>query len=44
MAQDKKNKGDKILMALPKEIGKALWDVEVSKKEIEDSLGYYASL
>jgi 3-dehydroquinate synthase len=43
MAQDKKNKGDKILMALPKEIGKAVWDVEVSKKEIEDSLGYYAS-
>lgn len=44
MAQDKKNKGDKILMALPKEIGKAVWDVEASKKEIENSLGYYASL
>jgi 3-dehydroquinate synthase len=44
MAQDKKNKGDKILMALPKGIGTAVWDVEASKKEIEDSLGYYASL
>ncbi len=44
MAQDKKNKGDKIFMALPKGIGSALWDVEVNKKETEDSLGYYASL
>jgi len=44
MAQDKKNKNDKILMALPKGIGRAVWDVEASKKEIEDSLGYYMSL
>ena len=44
MAQDKKNKGNKILMALPLGIGKAVWDVEVSKKEIEESLEYYASL
>ena len=44
MAQDKKNKGDKILLALPKGIGKAVWDVEASNKEIVDSFGYYASL
>jgi 3-dehydroquinate synthase len=41
MAQDKKNKGNKILMALTEGIGKACWDVEVSPEEIEESLKYY---
>jgi 3-dehydroquinate synthase len=41
MAQDKKNKGNKILMALPEGIGQARWDIEVSPEEIEESLNYY---
>ncbi len=41
MVQDKKNKGNKILMALTEGIGKACWDVEVSSEEIEESLNYY---
>lgn len=41
MLQDKKNKGNKILMALPEGIGKARWDVEVSLEEINASLDYY---
>ncbi len=41
MAQDKKNKGNKILMALTEGIGKACWDVEVNPEEIADSLKYY---
>lgn len=42
--QDKKNKGNKILMALTRGVGHAQWDVEVSEGEIEDSLTYYRSL
>lgn len=41
MLQDKKNKGKKILMALPEGIGKARWDVEVTLEEINASLDYY---
>ncbi|MEK6783546.1 MAG: 3-dehydroquinate synthase [Bacteroidota bacterium] len=41
--QDKKNKGNKILMALIKGIGQAVWDVEISKEEILSSLKHYAS-
>ncbi|MBX2897869.1 MAG: 3-dehydroquinate synthase [Cyclobacteriaceae bacterium] len=41
MVQDKKNKGNKILMALPDGIGKARWDVEVNLEEINASLNYY---
>jgi len=44
MAQDKKNKGSKILMALTAGIGQAKWDVEVSEGEIRDSLGYYQTI
>jgi len=44
MAQDKKNKGNKILMALPYGIGQAIWDMEVSPAEIEESLKYYQSV
>lgn len=43
MLQDKKNKGNKILMALPDGIGQARWDVEVSREEIAESLKYYES-
>ena len=41
--QDKKNKGNTILMALPKGIGKAVWDVSVSEKDILEALDYYRS-
>ncbi len=44
MDQDKKNKGNKILMALTEGIGQACWDVEVSPEEIEKSLNYYQSI
>ena len=43
MKQDKKNKGNKVLMALPKHIGKAVWGVPVSEKEILDATDYYRS-
>lgn len=43
LKQDKKNKGDKILIALPTQLGKAVWDVPVSEKEIRDSIEYYQS-
>jgi 3-dehydroquinate synthase len=44
MLQDKKNKGNKILMALPEGIGQARWDIEVSPAEVEESLNYYRSV
>ncbi len=44
MLQDKKNKGNKILMALPDGIGKARWDVEVTREEINGSLDFYQSI
>jgi 3-dehydroquinate synthase len=43
MSQDKKNRGNKILMALTEGIGHAKWDVEVSLDEIGASLDYYQS-
>jgi len=39
--QDKKNKGDSILMALLTGIGTAAWDVEVSQAEIEESFNTF---
>lgn len=42
--QDKKNKGNKILMALLEKVGQAVWDVEVTEIEIRNSLDYYRSL
>jgi 3-dehydroquinate synthase len=42
--QDKKNVGDKILIAVPKEIGKHTWDVTVSEQDFNASLDYYQSL
>lgn len=44
MSQDKKNKGNKILMALPEGIGKARWDVEVTPEEIGGSFDFYESV
>ncbi|MBL7871084.1 MAG: 3-dehydroquinate synthase [Cyclobacteriaceae bacterium] len=44
MSQDKKNKGNRILMALTKGIGQAVWDMEVSTEEIDASLEYYQSI
>jgi 3-dehydroquinate synthetase len=44
MTQDKKNKGDKILMALPNGLGQAVWDQEVSAAEIRDAFKHYESL
>jgi 3-dehydroquinate synthetase len=44
MAQDKKNEGKRILMALPEGIGKAVWDVEVSEVQIVESLDFFRSL
>ena len=41
--QDKKNKGNRILAALLKEVGNASWDVEISPAEIDQSLKYYVS-
>ncbi len=42
--QDKKNKSNRILAVLLRDIGKPEWDVEVSEKEIEASWRYYQSL
>lgn len=41
MRQDKKNKGKAILMALPKDVGRAVWDVEISEVEIQEALAGY---
>lgn len=38
MKQDKKNKGNKILMALPQGIGNAIWDVEVNEEQVIEAL------
>ncbi len=43
ISQDKKNKGKRILMALPKGIGKAVFDVPVSEQEIRRGVSYYRS-
>jgi len=43
ISQDKKNRGNRILMALTEGIGRAKWDVEVSFDEIVASLDYYQS-
>jgi 3-dehydroquinate synthase len=36
--QDKKNKGEKILMALPNGIGRAVWDIEVDVDLVREAL------
>ncbi len=42
--QDKKNKGAKVLIALPQGIGKAIWDVEATEAEMREAIGYYQKL
>lgn len=42
-AQDKKNKGNKILCVLLDGIGNARWDCEISAEEVMKSLAYYRS-
>jgi 3-dehydroquinate synthase len=44
MQQDKKNKGSKVLAALPKGIGNAVWDVEISEEEVRNALAFYDTL
>ena len=39
--QDKKNKGNRILCVLLKEIGKAQWDCEISLEEVKRALSFY---
>jgi 3-dehydroquinate synthase len=41
MRQDKKNKGNNILMALPRGIGNAIWDVDVTEEEVIESLSFF---
>ena len=43
ISQDKKNRVNKILMALPDGIGQCKWDVAVTPEEITASLEYYLS-
>ena len=42
--QDKKNKGSKVLLAVPNKIGQAIWDVEASEGEMMEALEYYKSI
>ena len=42
--QDKKNVANKILIAVPKGIGRYIWDVEVTKEELVEALNYYGSV
>jgi 3-dehydroquinate synthase len=44
LLQDKKNRGKKILMALPKHIGQACFDRPVSEREIWDAAAYYDNI
>jgi 3-dehydroquinate synthase len=44
MAHDKKNRENKILMALLSGIGNALWDQEITEIEVIESLKYYWEL
>lgn len=41
MRQDKKNKGNKILMALPEGIGNAIWDVEINEEQVIEALSFF---
>jgi 3-dehydroquinate synthase len=40
--QDKKNKGNEVLMAVPKGIGTCVWDETTSEKEMLEAIEYYA--
>jgi 3-dehydroquinate synthase len=39
--QDKKNRESKILTAIPKTMGEAVWNVEVDEKELINAMNYY---
>ena len=39
--QDKKNKGNEVLMAVPKGIGTCVWDETTSEKEMLEAIEYY---
>lgn len=41
LSQDKKNLGDKNQFVLLERIGKSVWDVEIEKELLEDSLSFY---
>lgn len=41
LLQDKKNKGKRILAALLRQIGQAVWDVEITAADVSESLDYY---
>ncbi len=41
--QDKKNRDNKVLMALTNGIGQAVWDIEIKREEIQLSLSHYVS-
>jgi 3-dehydroquinate synthase len=43
VVQDKKNVGNRIKGALLKRIGNCLYDIEISKEEIMESMNYYNS-
>ncbi len=44
MLQDKKNREGEILMALPKGIGDATWDVKVSRAELDNAFTAFAKI
>lgn len=44
MLQDKKNREGDILMALPKGIGDATWDVKVSRTELDNAFATFAKI
>lgn len=39
--QDKKNKGNEVLMAVPRGIGTCVWDEATSEKEMTEAIEYY---
>jgi 3-dehydroquinate synthase len=43
-SQDKKNKGSKVLLAIPKTIGQAVWDIEAGEEELFKAMDYYESI
>jgi 3-dehydroquinate synthase len=43
MKQDKKNKGNKMLMALPRKMGSAAWDIPVSERDIRSAWEFYCT-
>src|SRR5258707_15772747 len=44
IAQDKKNKGNEILMALPDGLGKDRWDISVNEEALQGPFNFYLSI